>query len=57
MKYGGEGMLTMMVMLYNRIWKNEHALQRRIGAVVILFKKEDKADPGNATKHCRQNIP
>ena len=25
MKYGVEGMLTMKVMLYNWIWKNEYA--------------------------------
>ena len=48
MKYGGEGMLTMMVMLYNWIWKNEYAPKRwREGVVVNLFKKGDKADPGN----------
>ena len=41
-------MLTMMVMLYNLIWKNEYAPRRwREGVVVNLFKKGDKADPGN----------
>ena len=48
MKYGGEGMHAMMVMLYNWIWKNECAPKRwREGVVVNLFKKGDKADPGN----------
>ena len=41
-------MLTMMVMLYNWIWKKEDAPRRwREGVVVNLFKKGDKADPGN----------
>ena len=41
-------MLTMMVMLYNWTWKNEYAPKRwREGVVVKLFKKGDKADPGN----------
>ena len=40
-------MSTMMVMLYNRIWKNEYAPRRwREGVVANLFKKRDKADPG-----------
>ena len=48
MTYGGEGMLTVMVMLYNWIKKNECApRRRREGVVVNLFKKGDKADPGN----------
>ena len=48
MKYGGKGMLTMTVMLYNWIWKNEYAPKRwREGVVVNLFKKGDKADPGH----------
>ena len=48
MKYGGEGMLTMMVMLYNWIWKKEDAPRRwREGVVVNLFKKGGKGDPGN----------
>ena len=39
-------MLTMMVMLYTWIWTNEYAPKRwREG--VYLFKKGDKADPGN----------
>ena len=47
-KHGGEGMLTVMVMLYNWIWKNGYAPRRwREGVVVNLFKKGDKADPGN----------
>ena len=41
-------MITMMAMLYNLIWKNEYAPRRwREGVVVNLFKKGDKADPGN----------
>ena len=40
MKYGGEGMITMMAMLYNLIWKNEYApRRRREGVVVNLFKQ------------------
>ena len=41
-------MLTMMVMLYSWIWKNEYAPKRwREGVVVVanLTKKGDKADP------------
>ena len=64
MKYGGEGLLIMMVirrMLYNWMCKNAYAPKwRREGVVVNLFKKEDKADPatteGNAIKHRRQSI-
>ena len=41
-------MITMMVMLYNWMWKNEYTPKRwREGVVVNLFKKGDKADPGN----------
>ena len=41
-------MLTTMVMLCNWVWKNEYAPKRwREGEVVNLFKKGDKADPGN----------
>ena len=41
-------MLTMMVMLYNWIWKKEDAPRRwREGVVVNLFKKGDKSDPEN----------
>ena len=39
MKYGGEGLLNMMVMFHNWIW--------RAGIGVILFDKGDKANPGN----------
>ena len=47
MKYGEEGMLTMMVMLYNWTWQNEYAPKRwREGGVVNLFKKGYKADSG-----------
>ena len=47
-KHGGEGMLTMLIMLYNWIWENEYAPRRwREGVVVIFFKKGDKADPGS----------
>ena len=45
MKHGGEGMLTMMVTIYNWAWTNEYA-PRRWGEVVHLFKKRDKDDPG-----------
>ena len=45
MKYRGEGMLAMMVMLYNLIWKNKHSPKKwREGVVVNLFKKVDKTD-------------
>ena len=49
LKYGGEGMITFLVELYNNwIWKNEYIHKRwREGVVVNLFKKGDKADPGN----------
>ena len=42
-------MITMMAMMYNNwIWENEYTLKRwREGVVVMLFKKGDKADPGN----------
>ena len=41
-------MLTMMVMLYNWIWKTSTRPRGwREGAAVNLFKKGDKADPGN----------
>ena len=59
-KYGGEGMFTILVMLYNWIRKNEYAPRRwREGVVVNLSKKGDKADPGNyrgdnATMHSIQ---
>ena len=48
MKYGGEGMPTIMIMLHNRICKNEYAPKRcREGVVVNLFKNGDETDPGN----------
>ena len=40
-------MLTMMVMLYNWMWKNEYAPKRWREVVVNLFKKGDKVGPGN----------
>ena len=40
-------MLTMMVMLYNWIWKNEYAPKRWREEVVNLIKEGDKADLGN----------
>ena len=47
MKYRGEGVPTMMVLLYNRIWKNQYAPKRwREGVALNLFKKEDMADGG-----------
>ena len=46
MKCGGEGMLTMVVMLYNWMWITECAPRRcREGVVVNLFKKGNKTDP------------
>ena len=40
-------MLTMMITLYNWIWKNEHAPRRwREGVVAKCFMKGDKAGPG-----------
>ena len=52
----------MMVMLYNWIWKNEYVPKRWREGVVNIFKKGDKAGPGNyrettllSTVH-RQNI-
>ena len=48
LRYGGEGMITMMVLLYNWIWKNEYKPKRwREEVVVNLFKKREKTDPGN----------
>ena len=48
MTHGGKGMLTMMAMLYNWIWKTEYAPRRwREGVVVTLFKKGDKYGPEN----------
>ena len=35
MKYGGEGMLALMVRLYNWIWKNEYAPRRWRERVVL----------------------
>ena len=54
-------MLTMMVILYNWMWKNEYPpKRRRRGVVANLFKKGDKVDPGNnrgihVSQHHRQN--
>ena len=48
LKQGGEGMINMLVRIFNWIWKHEYAPKRwREGVVVNLFKKGDKADPGN----------
>ena len=50
MKYGGDALLPMTVMLYNWILKNEYAPKRwREGVLIVvnLFKKGDEADPGN----------
>ena len=47
LKYGGEGMITMMVELYNWIWKNEYTPKRwREGVVVNLFKKATRLIQG-----------
>ncbi|CAB1107530.1 unnamed protein product [Ectocarpus sp. CCAP 1310/34] len=48
MKFGGKGMIQLMVLLYNWVWKNEYTPTRwREGVVVNLRKKGDKTDPGN----------
>ncbi|CAB1097417.1 unnamed protein product [Ectocarpus sp. CCAP 1310/34] len=48
MKFGGKGMIQLMVLLYNWVWKNEYTPSRwREGVVVNLFKKGDNTDPGN----------
>ena len=50
MKYGGDALLPMIVLLYDWILKNEYAPKRwREGVLIVvnLFKKGDKADPGN----------
>ena len=49
MKYGGEGMLPMIVRLYNkRYGKKEYAPRSsKQGGVVNLSKKRDKAYPGD----------
>ena len=48
MNYAGEGMPTMMVMMYSWVWENEYASEKwREGVLVKLFKKKDKADRGN----------
>ena len=48
MKFGGKGMIQLMVLLYNWVWKNEYTPRRwREGVVVNLFKKGDKTGPGN----------
>ena len=47
LKNGGEVTLTRtMIVMFNLIHKNEHA-QKRWREVVNIFKKGDKADPGN----------
>ncbi|CAB1111402.1 unnamed protein product [Ectocarpus sp. CCAP 1310/34] len=48
MMFGGKGMIQLMVLLYNWVWKNEYTPCRwREGVVVNLFKKGGKIDPGN----------
>ena len=47
MKYGGEAMLTMMVMLYYWIWKKDYAPRTWRKVVVNVCKKGDKAGLGN----------
>ena len=50
LKYGQEGMITMMVLLYSWIWKNEYTPKRWRGEMVVnIFKKGDKTEPGNYT--------
>ena len=46
LKYGGEGMITIMALLCDWIWENECTpKRRREGVVVNLFKKGHKTDP------------
>ncbi|CAB1110533.1 unnamed protein product [Ectocarpus sp. CCAP 1310/34] len=48
MKFGGKGMIQLMVLLYSWVWRHEYTPTRwREGVVVNLFKKGDKTDPGN----------
>ncbi|CAB1101144.1 unnamed protein product [Ectocarpus sp. CCAP 1310/34] len=48
MKFGGKGMIQMMVPLYIWVWKNEHAPRRsKEGVVVDLFQKGDQVDREN----------
>ena len=48
MKFGGKGMIQLMVLIYNWVWKNEYAVSRwRNGVVVDLLRKGGKTDPGN----------
>ena len=57
MKYGGAGMLAVMVTLYNWIWKSEYALKTwREGGVVKLSKKGDEADPERHNAYRRKNV-
>ena len=47
LKSGGEGLITIMVMMHNWIWENEYTPKRwREGAVVNLFKKGDRLTQG-----------
>ncbi|CAB1100107.1 unnamed protein product [Ectocarpus sp. CCAP 1310/34] len=46
-KFGGKGIIQLMIMLYTWVWKNEYAATRwRKGVVVNFFQKGDKTDPG-----------
>ena len=47
LKYGGVGMVKMLVKLYALIWKEECVTMKWRGLIVSLFKKGDKEDPGN----------
>ena len=47
LKFGGKGMIDMIVTLFNWVWENEYAPSRwREGVVVNILKKGDKAKPG-----------
>ena len=63
MKYGGEGMIAMMMaILCRRIWKADYTPWRwREFVVGSLFRRRDKADPEyyrglTLTNHRRRNV-
>ena len=48
LKYGGVGMMNLLHQLFKVVWYKETIpKQWREGLIVNLFKKGDKADPGN----------
>ena len=46
LKYGGSSMDELLLCMYSKAWEHESCYQRP-GAIISLFKKGDKADPGN----------